>query len=64
MLLKVTCVIMGDKRCNAFATFYSTNCAIDYVDDDIVMMYVVYVHGDAMTKLDIPDGENRVVKEF
>jgi len=26
---------MGDKRCNAFATFYSTNCAIDYVDDDI-----------------------------
>ena len=34
------------------------------VDNVIVMMYVVYVHGDAMTKLDIPDGENRVVKEF
>jgi len=28
------------------------------------MMYVVYVHGGAMTMMDIPGEENRVVKEF
>ena len=34
------------------------------VDDVIVMMYVVYVHGGAMAMLDIPGGGNRVFKEF
>ena len=28
------------------------------------MMYVVYEHGGAVTKLDIVGGGNRVVKEF
>ena len=30
--------------------------------DDIEMMYVVYVHGGAVTLLDIPSGGNRMVK--
>ena len=34
------------------------------VDDVIVTMYVVFVHGGAVTMLDIPGGENRVFKEF
>ena len=34
------------------------------VDDVIMMMYVVYVDGGAMTKLDVPGGGNKVVKEF
>jgi len=33
-------------------------------DDVIVMMNVVYVHGGAMTMMDILAGRNRVVKEF
>jgi len=33
------------------------------VDDVIVIMHVVYVHGGAVTMLDIPGGEI-VVKEF
>jgi len=34
------------------------------VENVIVMMYAVYVHGGAVTMMDIPDGGNRVVKEF
>ena len=34
------------------------------VDNVIVMMYAVYVHGGALTKLDIPGGGNKVAKEF
>ena len=34
------------------------------VHDVIVMMYVVYVHGGAVTMMDIPGGGNKVVNEF
>ena len=34
------------------------------VENVIVMMYVVYVHGGVVTKLDILGGGNRVVKKF
>ena len=36
----------------------------DDVENVIVMMYVVHVHGGAVTLLDIPGGGNKVVKEF
>ena len=36
----------------------------DNVDAAIVMMCVVYVHGGVVTKLDVPGGVNRMVKDF
>jgi len=34
-----------------------------YVQNVIVMVYVVYVHGGAVTMMDISSGGNTVVKE-
>ena len=34
------------------------------VENVIVMLYVVYVHGGAVTMFDIPDEENRAVEEY
>ena len=33
-------------------------------NNDIKVMYVGYVHGGAMTIMDIPGGRNIVIKEF
>ena len=37
---------------------------VDDVENAIVIMYVVYVHGGGVTLLDIPGGRNIVVKEY
>jgi len=34
------------------------------VENVIVMMYIVYVHGGVVTMMDISSGGNKVVKEF
>ena len=41
-----------------------SNEKYNFVENVIVMMYVVHVHGGAVTLLDIPGGGNKVVKEF